>query len=367
MLSVTQARQRLLAALPVCGIEKIPLRQAAGHVLAEDVAAPFDMPRFDNSSMDGYAVRAEDVKAAGKDTPVRLGVIGDIPAGIDFNGEVGKGQAARIMTGAAMPAGANAVAPVEDTDASGEAGAALPKSVQINQSLDRGDYVRPAGKDFRKGDDLLKAGIRLRPQEVALIALLGGAGVSVCRKPRVAIFSSGDELVMAGDQLTTGKIYETNSFSLSALISDSGAEPILLGIAGDNPQDVKKHLDLAVESKADLILTSAGVSVGAYDFLREAIATSGKLDFWKVNMRPGKPFTTGRYAEVPYVGLPGNPVSAFVGFEVFVRSALQKMGGVVDWKRKVLQAQTTEDISSDGRESFSAFKLITVKISLEYY
>lgn len=353
MLSVTEARQRLLDALQAGEIENISLAAAGSRVLAEEFFATADSPRFDNSSMDGFALRAADVAYASEAHAVELAVIGDVPAGAAFSGSVGAGQAARIMTGAPLPPGADAVVPVEDTDAAvAEAGASLPAKVQVRRSLQAGDSVRPAGQDFHKGDLLLPAGVRLRPQDLALLAMLGVSELKVFRKPRVAILSSGNELVPVGGALAPGQIYENNSHALSALVESCGAEPLLLGIARDDEQDVQAHLDRAVDTGADLILTSAGVSVGAFDYLRKVVTTYGALDFWKVNMRPGRPFTFGSYRKVPYIGLPGNPASAFVGFEVFVRPALQKMAGVKDWARRVLQAHLLEDLTSDGRESY---------------
>ncbi|MEX1248664.1 MAG: gephyrin-like molybdotransferase Glp [Anaerolineales bacterium] len=353
MLSVAEARQRLLDALPVCSAERVPLSQAGSRVLAQDVCAEADSPRFANSSMDGFAIRAADVSGASEKEPVGLKVIGDVPAGAPFEGSVQAGQAVRIMTGAPMPAGANAVVPVEDTDtAVAEAGARLPEDVLVNRQVEANENVRPAGQDFRRGNLLLSAGSRVRPQELALLAMQGKAEVELYRKPRVAILSSGNELVSVGDELIPGKIYETNSFALAALVESCNAEAILMGIARDELQDVQLHLGRALEAGADLILTSAGVSVGAFDYLREAVLSRGQLDFWKVNMRPGKPFAFGRYADMPYIGLPGNPVSAFVGFQVFVRPALHKLAGMRAWQRPVISARLLERVSSDGRESY---------------
>lgn len=358
LLSVAEARRRLLAALPVSPAEEIALAHAAGRVLAAPLVAPFPSPRFDNSSMDGFAVRAVDVAGASAEAPVQLQVIGDQPAGADFLGQVAAGQTVRIMTGAALPAGADAVVPVEQTDVpGGRAGLALPASVQVQAAVAAGDYVRPAGEDFAAGAELLPAGHRLRAQDAALLAMLGQARLAVHRRPRVALFSSGDELLAPGQPLDPGKIYETNSFQLSALIESCGAEVAWLGVARDERADVQAHLERALEQDADLILTSAGVSVGAFDFLREAVLQRGHLDFWKVNMRPGKPFTFGDYAGVPYIGLPGNPASAFACFEVFVRPALEHMAGVPAWQRRVLHAELGQDVSSDGRESYLRVKI----------
>jgi molybdopterin molybdotransferase len=352
MLNVSEARQRLLDALPTQSVENIALKAASGRVFAQDLRASEDSPRFDNSSMDGFAVRAADLLSASEQQPATLTVVGDIPAGTAVTKEVLAGQAMRIMTGAAMPPGADAVIPVEDTDAPvALPGAPLPAQVLVNRNLKSGDYVRPAGQDFHAGDVLLKAGSRLRPQDLALAAMLGQAELQVYKKPRVAILSSGDELVTVDQPLGPGKIHETNSYALAALVESAGGEPVLLGIAQDTLEDVQAILERAVGQGADLILSSAGVSVGAYDYLREAVLSQGELDFWKVNMRPGKPFAFGRYRGIPYIGLPGNPASAFVGFEVFVRAALHKMGGAF-WQRRALRARVTEDVESDGRESY---------------
>lgn len=351
MISVQEALEKLLASLPVTSTERVPLAEAAGRVLAEPVSAPFDSPRFDNSSMDGFAVRSADVHGASRQKPKSLLVAGDIPAGKSASTTLQPGQTMRIMTGAAMPAGADAVVPVEDTDAQSQA-SALPAVVQIFASGGAGAYVRPAGQDFASGQELLAAGAVLRPQEIALRAMLGFAELNVHRKPRVAIFSSGDELLPPGEKLQPGKIYETNSFALSGLVASAGAEPILLGTAKDTLADVKAYLEGAQQAGADLILSTAGVSVGSYDFVREAVESDGRIDAWKVNMRPGKPFTFGEYRGLPFVGLPGNPASAFVGFEVFLRPALYKMSGVVGWQRRVVRARIMDTIESDGRESY---------------
>jgi molybdopterin molybdotransferase len=353
MLKVSEARERLLKALPVTDTESISLSEAGDRVLAEQLIAESDSPRFDNSSMDGFAVRADDLNGAGDDRPKTLKVVGDIPAGTFIDRVLGKDEAIRIMTGAAMPAGADTVVPVEDTDAPvAQPGAPLPARVEVRTSLKAGAFVRPAGQDFRKGDVLLEMGGRLTPQDLALLAMQGKASIQVHKRPHVAIFSSGDELLSVDQPLAPGKIRETNSHMLAALVKSCGAEPILLGVARDTLADAQAHLDRAIGSGAELIISSAGVSVGAFDYLREAVMSQGEMDFWKVNMRPGRPFAFGSYRKIPYIGLPGNPASAFVGFEVFVRPALQKMAGIPNWKRRSIQGTLTESIESDGRESY---------------
>lgn len=353
MLSVSEARERLLKALPVTGNELVALSAAGDRVLAEQLIAESDSPRFDNSSMDGFAIRAGDLNGAGGGKTKTLKVVGDIPAGTFVDRTLGKDEAMRIMTGAAMPSGADVVVPVEDTDAPvAGAGAPLPEHVEVHVSLKSGAYVRPAGQDFRKGDVLLEIGKRLTPQDLALLAMQGKAKVQAHKKPRVAVFSSGDELLAVDQPLAPGKIRETNSHMLAALVKSCGAEPILLGVARDTLADAQAHLDRAVDSGAQLIISSAGVSVGAFDYLREAVMSHGEMVFWKVNMRPGRPFAFGGYREIPYIGLPGNPASAFVGFEVFVRPALQKMAGIKNWLRRSILGNLTELIASDGRESY---------------
>ncbi len=353
LLSVQDARQQLLLALSPVGTGQAPLAQVAGRVLAEDVHAPRDLPPFDNSSMDGFALRAADVQAARPDQPVTLHVVADIPAGQPTPVVLHAGQAARIMTGAALPAGADAVVPVEDTSFDNrDAGTPAPDEVGILRSVRPGDYVRPRGEDLRAGQLVLAKGTKLRPQDVGMLAMLGLAEVRVYHQPRVAILSSGDELLPPGAPPQPGKIYESNAYTLAALVREAGGQPIHLGIAADRAEAVQKRLDRAVETGAHLILSSAGVSVGAFDFVRSVVEKHGELGFWRVNMRPGKPLAFGNYRGVPFVGLPGNPVSAFVGFEVFVRPGLYKMMGLEGWQPVVRKAVLEEPVSSDGRESY---------------
>ena len=352
-LSVNDAREQLLAALSPVERETVPLQKAAGRILAEDAVSPHDLPQFSNSSMDGFAMKAADLDGASAAAPVHLDVVADIPAGKPLDIEVLPGQAARIMTGAPLPDGADAVVPVEDTDFGvRDAGSELPSRVVIYRSLASGDYVRPRGQDIQAGQIVLKAGRRLRAQDIGMLAMLGKAEVRVFRRPRVAVLSTGDELLPVGSSAEPGKIFESNAHTLSALIESAGAVPIHLGIAPDTEDAVRERLDAAVSADVDLVLSSAGVSVGAYDYVRIVVESRGKLSFWRVNMRPGKPLAFGSYREVPFVGLPGNPVSAFVGFEVFVRPALARLGGYSAFKRSVVTGRLGHDVHSDGRESY---------------
>ena len=358
LLSVSEAREKLLAALTPAtaspeDIERVQLSQAAGRVLAEDVHSSLDLPPFANSSMDGFAVRAADVEGAQAGHPVILKVVADIAAGLSPDVHLQPGQAARIMTGAPLPEGADAVVPVEDTDFNNrQAGVAAPDQVQIFVSADPGQYVRPRGQDVHTGELVMKSRRRLNAAEVGFLAMLGMKDIPVFRRPRVGLFSSGDELLASGEPLKPGKIYESNSYTLAALIQEWGGEALHLGIAADEAEAVQRLLDRAVEEKVDLILSSAGVSVGAFDFVRSVVEAHGSLSFWRVNMRPGKPLAFGNYRGIPFAGLPGNPVSAFVSFQVFIRPALQKMAGEISVERQTIRVQLAEPVESDGRESY---------------
>jgi len=350
MLSVSEARERILSAVQPLASETVPLAQGARRVLAQDVAATDDLPLFDNSTMDGFALRAADTEA-GAVTSLR--VVGDVPAGTAPTVQLGPGEAARIMTGAQLPDGADAVIPVEDTDFQNrEPGTPAPQSVKLSRSVSSGENVRRRGLDVHRGDRVLNAGRVLKPQDVGLLAMLGIANLQVFRTPRVALISSGDELLQVDAPLEPGKIRDSNSFLLSGLLEDSGAAVVRLGVARDDPLDVEARLRRAVDEGTDLILSSAGVSVGAYDYVRAAVEAQGRLDFWRVNMRPGKPLAFGQYRGIPFLGLPGNPVSAFVAFEVFVREAIGKMAGRPLEPRPRVAVQVAGAIHSDGRESY---------------
>ncbi len=353
LLSVDQARERILSNFQPVTTETLPLTGCSNRVLAQDIVAANDLPPFDNSSMDGFAVRAEDVRAATAASPRRLRVVADIPAGSHPAISLAAGEAARIMTGAPLPGGADAIVPVEDTDFNHrDAGTPVPQEVQIFQAVEAGANRRLRGMDIRAGSIVLDKGRLLKPQDLGLLATLGFAQVPVYRKPRLALFSSGDELLPVDAPLEEGKIRDSNSYTLAALIEEAGAEVIRLGVAKDNHDSVKALLEEAVGLNVDLILSSAGVSVGAFDFVKQVIESNGKMDFWRVNMRPGKPVAFGEYKKVPFIGLPGNPVSAFVGFEVFARPAIQRLGGSISGGRPTIRVRCAQQIDSDGRESY---------------
>jgi molybdopterin molybdotransferase len=323
-----------------------------GRVLASDVSS-IDLPLFDNSSVDGFAVIAADLSAATRARPRTLRVVADIPAGSNTQAAIRRGQAARIMTGAPLPGAADAVIMVEDTDIGWRKPSAVaPAEVRAMRVVRTGENVRGRGMDVRRGRKVLLAGHRLRAQDLGMLAMLGLSKVSVFRRPRVALLSSGDELIPLGGRLQPGKVRDTNSYTLNALINAAGCDVLPLGIARDSHHAISTLLERAVAMKADLILASAGVSVGPLDLIREVVKSHGQLDFWRVNVRPGKPLAVGTYRRLPFIGLPGNPVSAYVGFEVFVRPALASLCGLKAGPRKTVRATLTEKVESDGRESY---------------
>lgn len=353
LLSVAEARERILSHFQPVAAESLPLVECASRVLACDVSASTDLPLFDNSSMDGFALRAADVAGAAPNSARTLRVVADIPAGATPTISLAEGQAARIMTGAPLPHGADAVLPVEDTDFQDRsAGLPAPEFVQAFQAVKAGDNVRPRGMDIRAGEAVLQAGHLLKPQDLGVLAMLGEAQVRVYRRPRVALLSSGDELLSVDAPLESGKIRDSNSYTLAALVESAGAEVIRLGVAADRREAVEALVEQAATLQVDLILSSAGVSVGAFDYVKEVIESNGRLDFWRVNMRPGKPLAFGEYRGIPFIGLPGNPVSAFVGFEVFVRPALGRLGGLKTVSRPRVRVRLGEAVESDGRESY---------------
>jgi molybdopterin molybdotransferase len=353
LLSVEQALDRILSHFQPVKTESLPLSESDQRVLAADIVAADDLPLFDNSSMDGFALRAADSSNAAPASRVTVRVVADIPAGSSPTVSLAPGEAARIMTGAPLPRGADAVVPVENTDFNNrDAGSVAPEQIQIEKPVRSGENVRPRGMDVHKGDVVLRKGRRLDAQSLGVLAMLGYAQVEVHQRPLVALFSSGDELLAVDAPLAPGKIRDSNSYMLAALIKSTGAEVLRLGVAKDSHDSVKGLLEEAVTRDADLIISSAGVSVGAFDFVKEVIESNGALDFWRVNMRPGKPLAFGNYRSIPFIGLPGNPVSAFVGFEVFVHPTLGRLGGLSDGGRRVIRVRCEQEILSDGRESY---------------
>lgn len=358
LLSIDAATQRILTFFDPLPGESVPLMDALGRVLAQDVTSDTPLPPFANSSMDGFAIRASESRGASAETPVMLRVVFDIPAGSTPDRQLGIGEAARIMTGAPLPEGADAVIPVEQTDQHWSAGTnpPLPERVAIHRELRPGDYVRNVGEDLAAGQVVLRAGTVIRPPELGILASLGYDPVSVVRKPRVAIVTTGDELVEVNQPLAPGKIRDSNSYTLAGLVTSYGGIPIRIPIARDTIDDVRRRFREALDAQPDIVISSAGVSVGAYDVVRAVLTELGEINFWRVNLRPGKPLAFGMLNGVPFFGLPGNPVSAMVTFDVFVRPALLKLTHRPD-EAATVQAAIAEPLTSDGRRSYLRVQL----------
>lgn len=369
LMPVSEALDILLEGIVPLGVEEVPIDSVIGRVIGRRVLSPYSYPLFDNSSMDGFAVRSDDVKNASKSNPAYLKVVDRIPAGAKPNVIIGKGEAAQIMTGAMLPEGADTVVPVEDTNLGVfDENTAAHKYVNIFVPHKQGDNIRRIGSDFRKGEVIFEEGHIIRPQDVGMMAMLGMSSVMVYKKPIVAILSTGDELLDVDENIEPGKIYDANLYSLMSLVEQAGGIGYPLGIACDDPNDIKAKLDMAVKQQVDLIISTAGVSVGSFDYVRMVVEEHGKVDIWRVNMRPGKPFTFGQYSDIPFVGLPGNPVSSFVSFLVFVRPLLAKMSGVGNpTNRKMISAFLGENVSSDGRESYLRVKINQVDGSVKVF
>ncbi len=319
---------------------RTPLDDALGSVLAEDIVSPLDIPPWTNSAMDGYAVRADDVRGASADNPVRLRVVEGIAAGQFPARPVDSGECARIFTGAPLPPGADSVIRQEDTDGRDDV-------VTITRDRDASRNIRFAGEDIRKGTTVLRAGATLDPARLGVLAAIGSAHVMVVRRPRVAILASGDEIVDVDqpEEIIAGrKIASSNTHTLLAMIRLAGGVPLNLGIARDSPESLREHLDRAAE--ADLLITSAGISVGEHDHMRGVLAEMGAdLKFWRLRMRPGAPVGFGLLGAIPWIGLPGNPVSTMVTFELFVRPAIRAMAGHALPFRRAVSVTVDEPIT----------------------
>ncbi len=343
-LTTAEAQAHLLAAVaPVTGREVLPLREALGRVLAADIVAPHDVPAHDNSAMDGYAVRADCLAAAGE---TRLTVVGTAFAGNAFSGIVGPGQAVRIMTGAVLPQGADTVVVQEVARLEGN-------EVIVPAGQKKGNNTRRAGEDLAHGQIALPAGKRLGPAELGLIGSLGIAEVTVRRRLKVAFFSTGDEIASLGQPLAPGQIYDSNRYTLYGLLERLGAEVIDLGVVRDRPEDLEAALQEAAAA-ADVIITSGGVSVGEADFVREILARLGEVKFWKLQIKPGRPMAFGRIGKAWLFGLPGNPVAVMVSYTQFALDALLKLAGVDPLpQRPLLKVPCSEAIrKSPGRREF---------------
>jgi len=381
VLSVEEALEHILATVHVLEPERVGLLEAAGRVLAEEVTADGDIPPLTNSAMDGYAVHRGDVAR----TPARLRVVGEVAAGHVSQVRVEPGTAVRIMTGAPLPAGADTVVRFEDTRRDGE-------WVEVLQSPVTGANVRPAGEDVRAGQVVLQPGQVLRPQEIGQLAAVGRMKVAVVRRPRVAILATGDEVVPPDQTPGPGQIRDANSYTVAAQVQAFGGVPLLLGVARDREEWVRRGMREALAQRADLIITSGGVSVGDFDLVKQVLAAEGEMHFWSLNMKPGRPLAFGQIRPpsqwggtgrgglpsqwggmagglppasggtggvgVPLLGLPGNPVAAMISTELFAHPALLKMQGFTDWSRPKVAARLTQPIArKDGRRHYLRVRL----------
>jgi molybdopterin molybdotransferase len=350
MLSVEEAREQILQKIPeTLPSEEVPLTSALGRTLAEDIIAHEALPAFANSGMDGYAVRSADTFGATSDSGVGLRLVGEVPAGHLYSGVVGPGEAVRILTGAALPAGADSVIAQELTQVSGG-------MVSVLAETPLGMNIRPAGDDVAPGALLVSSGSDLGPTEIALLAALGVHPVRVTRRPRVAILSTGDELAALGQTPAPGQIRESNAFYLAAAVERAGGVPVLLGVARDHVDEIRARLQTATSS--DLILSSGGVSVGDYDLVKQILSEEGTIQFWRVRMRPGKPLAFGLLGDTPFLGLPGNPVSAAVTFELFGRPAIRRLLGCRQLERTMVEVVLEgEDLERTDRRHFVRARL----------
>lgn len=345
MISFEEALDNILSRIHPLGLEKVLLLEGLGRIIGEDIYARRDIPPFDNSAMDGYALKFEDIRESSKDHPVRMEVIEDLPAGSVSKKTIGKGQAIRIMTGAPIPKGADAVIPVEETRKEGG-------DTVILKSAALGENVRRSGEDVKKGERVISKGDLIRPAELGMLASVGRSSVLVYQKPLVAILCTGDELVDVDENPDESKIISSNSYTLAAQVKDCGAVPVQLGIARDRKEEIREKLRQG--TRADVLISSAGVSVGDYDFAKDALGDLGmEMTFWQVSMKPGKPLAFGTIQGKPVFGLPGNPVSSMVSFEEFVRPSLLKMMGHRQVFRIVVEAILEEEIrKTAGRRHF---------------
>jgi len=376
VLSVEQALERVLATVSVLESERVGLLEARGRVLAEEVVADRDIPPLTNSAMDGYAVRGADVARP----QARLRVVGDVAAGHVSDTAVGPGQAMRIMTGAPVPAGADTVVRFEDarllvgTELTDMGQRSDDDWVEVLKPYTTGKNVRHAGEDVRAGQVVLEPGRVLRPQEIGMLAAVGHLKVEVVRRPRVAILGTGDEVVPPDRTPGPGQIRDANSYTVAAQVQRYGGVPLVLGVARDREELVRRGVREALAQGVDLIITSGGVSVGDFDLVKQVLAAEGQMHFWSLNMKPGRPLAFGvvdspsdpskggnrraREGGVPLLGLPGNPVAAMISTELFGRPALLKMQGFTDWSRPMVQARLSQPVRrKDGRRHYLRVRL----------
>ena len=361
MISVEEALERILGFVHVLEAEDKPLLEALGQVLAEDVISGVNIPPLDNSAMDGYAVRSQDTFGADVNSPAVLRVIDTVMAGSVSVEHVTEGTAVRIMTGAPLPAGADAVVQFENTDEDRRsAGENSTVEIGVLQPATPGLNVRFAGEDVKKDATVLKKGSLVRPAEVGVAASIGRGQVNVIRRPLVAVLATGNELTPLDEELAPGRIYNSNTYSVAALVKRCGGIPLVLDIARDTSDSLVSRIREA--AGADMLITSGGVSMGDYDVVKEVLAEEGEISFWTVRMKPGKPLAFGMIRtggkdgsnSIPHLGLPGNPVSSMLTFELFARPAMFKMMGRSKWNKPVIKAALEGSVrNTDGRRVYA--------------
>lgn len=374
MIFVKEALEKILSYIKVLEPEEKPILDCLDQVLAEDVYSAIDIPPLDNSAMDGYAVQAEDTYGASRLSPRVLAVIGEVAAGDMPGGEVTPGTAIRIMTGAPLPKGADAMLQFEDTDELiGKSFLGNLSQIGILRQVEKGLNIRYKGEDVAKGTLVLKRGTELRPSEIGILASLGHSTALVTRRPIVSVLATGNELVDIDQPLPPGRIYNSNAYTIAAGILRYGGIPKILGIGRDSIQSLNKRIDEGLDS--DMFITSGGVSLGDYDMVKDVLAKRGEIAFWTVCMKPGKPLAfgminkrekDGREKKVPHLGLPGNPVSSMVTFEQFGRPAILKMMGRKNFAKPAIQAFIENDVNNtDGRRIFA--RVVVTKRGDRYY
>ena len=344
-IKIAEARKIILEKIQSQGTEKVSINEALGRILSEDIIARRNNPPMDNSAMDGYALKAKDIELATSENPIKLEIIEDLAAGYSPKMTIQSGQAVRIMTGAPIPEGADAVIMQEDTERN-------ENSVQVKDKAEIRENIRDAGEDVREGETVIKKGAKLLPAHIGMMAVVGRSSVLVGRRPSVAILSTGDEIKDLDDSLSGPCIYNSNGYMLAAQVKSAGGIPSYLGIARDNEEDLMEKFNWALQ--CDMVVSSGGVSVGDYDLVKASLKKMGQeMLFWKVAMKPGKPLAFGRIDTVPIFGLPGNPVSSFVSFEQFVRPSIRKMMGASQLSHLLVQAKLTHTVHKKaGRQHF---------------
>jgi molybdopterin molybdotransferase len=347
MISISDAQQIILEQTVLQTTEEVPLLQALGRVVAENIHAPRDIPAADNSAMDGYAFAIDSL------TDNRLTASGFLPAGDIINEPISPGKAVRIMTGAPLPTGCDTVVPIEDVIVNGDL-------IEITGKIKAGSHIRRQGEELRAGDLAIKALSLLRPQEIGMLASFGSATVPVFRRPRVSILATGDELIEPGSPYQFNRLYNSNSFSIASQAAEAGAEPVQLGITGDQLANTREKILAGIEN--DILITTGGVSAGDRDYVRESIIElGGEILFWKVNMKPGKPVAFAMLHGKPIFALPGNPVAAMVTFEIFIRPAILKQMGHTRIHRPQVKAILTEPMKNRGGRPH----LVSVQVKLD--